>query len=138
MPISFKTASLLKEAHFPQPKIEFGQTWYDPKGGLWIAGAHSAHNPLDLVFRALGNTAWGWPNDADDFTFAPSAIEVLPELQKMAFGTHWALSCEPDSKRYQLFLEDARTGDNLHGFVGENADELTAEAYLFLKTNQNS
>lgn len=77
--VTFETAKKLKEAGFPQPEYKTGQVWYGTAGlTTQIVGttygkdSPEFFNPHTAVTQTISHHF--------DFTFAPSATDILKEL----------------------------------------------------------
>lgn len=76
--ISYENAIRLKQSGFPQPEKELDQRWFDSKGGLWYIGTLSPR--CEPVAISLRDTRWEFLHDTTGFVYAPTALEILREI----------------------------------------------------------
>jgi len=77
--VTFATAQRLKDAGFPQPKPESGQYWYHPHGQLyWI---QSVEGEFCTVHAPNVSRQSGWIVDTEGWIFAPTATDILREIE---------------------------------------------------------
>jgi hypothetical protein len=128
--VTFETAVRLKEAGFPQPTPEAGQWWYNPNGILFVV--YLVHELVELHELGRRNTSIGhyW----EDWTFAPTATDILRELSSdCVLGTKklggWICgSWRLISSDYMKFF--------VAGMHDENPAEAAASAWLKLQEEE--
>ena len=124
--VSRQTAIALREAGFPQPEPESGQTFFlTHHDGPYIYMRKGCGDTLDLR-SPRGFWAWKKPESSDLF-FAPSAIDILKEL-----GERYVLWYDNSPRVLKwCCAKMANTIDETtHPFMHQNPAEAAAKAWL--------
>lgn len=117
--VSFETAKRLRDAGFPQPNVERGQSWYNREGSLQII-AHDPTYPKEFN-SLIREHAW---------IFAPTATDILRSLPgyNLAFATENGWHC------FFMSIDGVIYAENSHK---DNPAEAAAIAYLEMKKNES-
>jgi len=119
--VSPETAARLKAAGFPQPVKEIGQTWYSPKGELWIVSGKPWRDVFETIAKCVTSWEWEWPDNMEGFAYAPTATDILREL-----GEAYSLEFSANEYAIYYFDSDGRNYENSH----TNPHELCALEWL--------
>ena len=83
--VTFETAVRLKEAGFPQPVPDFGQTWLAEKETIILGGKSKAF-PTRRLCVSEGNSDLVFTDEwiSENMVFAPTVIGILEQLPQEA------------------------------------------------------
>lgn len=134
--VTFETAVRLKEAGFPQPVPDFGQTWLAEKETIILGGKSKAF-PTRRLCVSDGSSDLVFTDEwiSENMVFAPTATDILAELPDFFYIRKGTYNGNPIFTIFEERMPDVPSM-LVSKWVDHNPHEAAALPYLETKNQK--